>query len=189
MKYIINTDDFKFMPKTIVVMGVAGCVSKSIDDLEELNADYINEHFSDLQDTAYQRGLEEGKKATFGLVADASSAEYQRGLEDGKAQSERGCEGCRFEGNPHDNPCKCCSNGYPNQWTAKDDKIEVGDEVTDIQSGANFLVTHLWESNHGDKGVSGFNNDCSAFSTTLDKVSKTGRHFDIASILKEMQSQ
>ena len=34
--------------------------SVAVDELEELNSDYINEHFSDLQDTAYQKGLEEG---------------------------------------------------------------------------------------------------------------------------------
>ena len=39
--------------------------SQTVDELEELNSDYINEHFSDLQDTAYQRGLEDGKKATW----------------------------------------------------------------------------------------------------------------------------
>ena len=54
----------------------------AVDDLEQLNSDYINEHYGDLQDTAYQRGLEEGKKATFALIADASDAEYQRGLDD-----------------------------------------------------------------------------------------------------------
>ena len=31
---------------------------------------------------------------------------YQRGLEDGKAQSEGGCEGCRFEGTI----CTACEN-------------------------------------------------------------------------------
>ncbi len=42
----------------------------------------IDEETKQITDEAYQRGLEEGKKATWGLVADASSSEYQRGLED-----------------------------------------------------------------------------------------------------------
>lgn len=33
----------------------------SVDELRTLNSDYINEHFGDLQDTAYQKGFEDGK--------------------------------------------------------------------------------------------------------------------------------
>lgn len=52
---------------------------------------------------------------------------YQRGLEDGKAQSERGCEGCRFE-ETICTACENCCNSHMNHWTAKDDEIKVGDE-------------------------------------------------------------
>ena len=89
MKYIINTDALYGgdIYKSMLLMGTNGrgevIVQKfNLDELEELNGDYINEHFGSLQDEAYHRGLEEGKKATYGLVADASSAEYQRGLND-----------------------------------------------------------------------------------------------------------
>lgn len=40
-------------------------VTVSVDDLETLNSNYINEHFSELQDTAYQRGLEDGRNETW----------------------------------------------------------------------------------------------------------------------------
>ena len=36
--------------------------SVAVDELEELNSDYINKHFGDLQDTAYQRGLNDAWK-------------------------------------------------------------------------------------------------------------------------------
>ena len=136
------------------------------DDLEQLNSDYINEHFGSLQDTAYQKGLE-----------------------DGKAVHEKGCEGCKNECDSKiEMPCISCSNNYKNRWTAKQtDEIKVGDEVTDLQSDANFVVTHLWKNNHGEMGVSGFNGDCSAFCATFNKVKKTGRHFDIEKILEEMR--
>lgn len=68
-----------------------------------------------------------------------------------------------------------------------DDEIKVGDEVVNIQSGTRFCVTHLWVNNHGEKGVSGFNHECSAFQDTNNKVKKTGRHFDIDKILEAMK--
>lgn len=67
--------------------------------------------------------------------------------------------------------------------------VKVGDEVVEIQSGAVFCVTHFWVNNHGEKGVSGFNHECSVFQDTLNKVEKTGRHFDIEKILEEMRKQ
>lgn len=69
-------------------------------------------------------------------------------------------------------------------------EIRVGDEVKNIQSGAKFIVTHMWVNNHGEKGVSGFNQECSAFSTTVELVAKTGSHFDeIASALEKMRGE
>lgn len=35
----------------------------AVENLEELNSDYINEHYGDLQDTAYQQGLNEAWEA------------------------------------------------------------------------------------------------------------------------------
>ena len=67
-------------------------------------------------------------------------------------------------------------------------KIQVGDEVKNTQTDARFIVTHMWVNNHGEKGVSGFNYECSAFSTALDLVRKTGRHFpEIAEVLRKMK--
>lgn len=58
----------------------------SVSEDKKLMVDFVaREELEDAQmqvDEAYHRGLEEGKKATWGLVADASSAEYQRGLDD-----------------------------------------------------------------------------------------------------------
>ena len=81
--------------------------SNTVDELEELNSDYINEHFSDLQDTAYQKGFEKGKDVRI-----------------------KGCEGCMYQDTTIEhNPCNLCCNAFLNRWTAKADKIEVRDEV------------------------------------------------------------
>lgn len=113
-------------------------------------------------------------------------AEYQRGFEEGKAVNDKGCEGCKYEGRDLSKlPCMVCSNSRKNCWTAKqtDDEIKVGDEVVD-KDGDKTIVTNI----HGDL----FDGLCSDGSTMmdlfLDDNRKTGRHFDIASILKEMQS-
>lgn len=65
-KYIIDTGDYLFTTDGVLVVGF-DCDNKpatfynSLDNLEELTSDYINEHFGDLQDTAYQKGFEDGK--------------------------------------------------------------------------------------------------------------------------------
>ena len=70
----------------------------------------------------------------------------------------------------------------------KEEEIQVGDEVKNTQTDARFIVTHMWVNNHGEKGVSGFNYECSAFSTALDLVRKTGRHFpEIAEVFAKMK--
>ena len=70
----------------------------------------------------------------------------------------------------------------------QEQEIKVGDEVENTQTGVKFIVTHLWENNRGEQGVSGFNQKCSAFSTTLSLVVKTGRHFpEIAVVLEKMR--
>ena len=133
---------------------------------------------------AYQRGLEEGKKATWGLVADASSAEYQRGLEDGKEAINKGCEGCRYSGTPQgDSPCFSCSNYYQNNWQKQDDNIEVGDEVD--WSGDKFIVTRIFQPYDKAEECDGVDMDgCTYHDVIMSGLTKTGRHVDITDMLK-----
>lgn len=76
---------------------------------------------------------------------------------------------------------------YEEKW---EEQIQVGDEVKNTQTDARFIVTHMWVNNSGEKGVSGFNYECSAFSTALELVRKTGRHFpEIAEVLQKMKEK
>ena len=76
------------------------------------------------------------------------------------------------------------------QYEQEKGKIQVGDQVENTQTGVKFIVTHLWKNNRGEQGVSGFNRECSAFSTTLSLVVKTGRHFpEIAAVLEKMRGE
>lgn len=133
----------------------------------------------------YQLNILKDKIKTFDEESNQSVDEaYQRGLEDGKWKAEDGCTGCMWEGNPYD-ACEQCCNAYKNLWTAKqtDDEIKVGDEV-ETQNGTIFVVTKVT----ADNLLVGFTNDGSNCIFKVDRVVKTGRHFDISSILKEMQS-
>ena len=135
----------------------------AVEDLEELNSDYISEHFGDLQDTAYQKGFEKGKDVRI-----------------------KGCEGCMYQDTTIEhNPCNLCCNAFLNRWTAKDDKIEVGDEV-ETKDGKRFVVTTFGSGIDGDIAV-GVCADGFGLGVDLKELRKTGRHFDIQSILEAMR--
>ena len=167
-KYIITIkSEYEDTTRGIMVLGARDSNlfvdTVNLDDLEELNSDYINEHFGDLQDEAYRRGFE-----------------------DGKWKSEDGCTGCQYEGKVVTGPpCITCCNSYINQWTAKkqDDEIKVGDEVD--WSGDKFIVTALNIDDDDDMCVlmtrgGGF------LRAYTDSLHKTGKHFDLVGMLKEM---
>ena len=113
---------------------------------------------------------------------------YQKGFEDGKAVHDKGCEGCKYANvaGTHE-PCVRCSNSYGNQWTAKDDKIEIGDEVNWL--GDCFIVSRIFQPHNMKEQCDGIDDDgCVYHDILMDDLEKTGRHFDIASILEAMKA-
>ena len=85
--------------------------SNSVDELEELNSDYINEHFGELQDEAYQKGLAEGRE-------------------------QMPCDTCAYRHNKL--LCADCKWTYGSRY--KVDSIGVGD-VVKTYNGITFVVT------------------------------------------------
>ena len=188
-KYIIELNDK--CARGIVVFGKKDeeviSTTQYVENLEVLNSDYINEHFGDLQDTAYQRGLEDGKRTAVGVAELREKLEYQKGFEDGKAQVERGCDGCKYAGKVVTGPpCITCCNSYKNQWTAKDDEIVVGDEVIWTQDEIAIVVTCVYTEN-AIEWCDGICRDGNAYSILTENARKTGRHFDIDKILEVIQ--
>lgn len=160
-KYIIEVPvDAQYIMINGVRMGDCYTQTTYIADIEELNSDYINEHYGKLQDTAYQKGFA-----------------------DGKAINDKGCDGCKYQANKELTcPCSECANNYKNQWKAKDDKIVVGDEVAD-KNGYKTIVTYI-------RGglFDGLCSDGSTITNLLlDDNRKTGKHYDIDKILDEMK--
>ena len=169
-KYIIDTGDYLFTTDGVLVAGF-DCDNKpatfynSLDNLEELNIDYINEHFSSLQDEAYQRGLEDGKK-----------------------HLANGCVGCQYEGDEgRVNPCCECARVCDDHYIPKtSDRIEVGDEVN--WDGDCFIVTKIFQPRNMKEQCDGIDDDGSVYHDILmEDLKKTGKHYDIASILEAMR--
>ena len=62
MKYIIDSDDvIGYTPKYAMLFG-DGYMIQPLEDLEVLDADYVNENFGILQKDAYKAGFENGEK-------------------------------------------------------------------------------------------------------------------------------
>lgn len=163
-KYVIDLGKDVRIVQSISVTpyGNAYTHTEGIANLEELNSDYINEHYGSLQDEAYQRGLE-----------------------DGRAQDSHGCEGCEWDGTPFD-VCSKCRNSYKNLYERKDtdDEIKVGDEVRWYNEKIVITCLHY---NNGFNWCDGINKDGRVFNVLKEKVTKTGHHFDIDKILEEMK--
>lgn len=201
---VFDKDTQTYFPRLWRVKGFNSLVldEEGLSRLKELTADYINEHFGSLQGDAYKRGLEDGKKeaesseAIEQARADAFNKgmlfkeekihdAYKRGFEDGKWKSEDGCTGCKYEGKTGEHlPCDYCMNNFKNQWTAKDDNIEVGDEICNIDTDRNDTGIVTWRA-HDDIYVMW--TDGSAGRRNIKDYRKTGRHSDIASILEDMK--
>ena len=173
-KYIIEvSDDIQ----RVMAIGVAEdktvftCEVK-VDALEELTADYINEHFGELQDEAYQAGLNDAWEAAQKIMDMPDPpywdvfCEYKNELFKKLSASDAIAKLKAYE-------------------DKHSDRIEVGDEVStrDGTPSNTFLVTKVTDSH-----VYGISNDGSWNYYTKDSVTKTGKHYDIASILEAMRA-
>ena len=194
-KYIIELDDRIKLVTSVGVTenGVVYTTSDYVHNLEELNSDYINEHFGELQDEAYQRGHDDGYEAGCATAfKPVSDAEYRRGFEDGKWKAEDGCDGCKYyEDTSLTNPCSECSRGCVDHYKPVSDPstIKVGDIVEryidgKLDSKGIFLQEEggYWRCLFDTGAV------LMTFAYPKGQFKKTGQHYDIASILEAMRT-
>ena len=169
-KYIIELeDDIKY----IIINGRADnrCYTlvRPIAELEELNSDYINEHYGELQDEAFDRGLTEAWELSRAIWHDECGE-----------RSKLGCVSIQ---------------GVFDKYTAQEaiaklkayedkrfDRIEVGDEV--IAPCGKAVVTLIETDDLVHYLYSGGDYGC----IEPQKLKKTGKHYDIASILEAMRN-
>ena len=166
---------------------------RPVAELEVLNSDYINEHYDSLQEEAYKRGINDGSLDVKQRVEGA----YQRGLEDAweaakklfSSMADSDIEKA-FPIEWNNGGFKALMNLQPQEAIAKlkayedkqKDRIEVGDEVA-TETGKKYTVVSF-----SDGGtVCGFNMDGKWTGWKPKEVTKTGKHYDIASILEAMR--
>ena len=180
-KYVIEIpDDISFNPQFLTLYGVepkgdyVRTYDIEMDEAEELNSDYINEHFGDLQETAYQRGLDDAWECARelylnGACKDLFGEYFNTFIKNYTAQE-----------------AIAKLKAYEEKQKA-DDKIEVGDEVNWL--GDCFIVTRIFQPRNGKEQCDGIDDDGCVYHDVLIKdLEKTGRHFDIQKILEEMRN-
>ena len=195
-KYVIEIpDDISFNPQFLTLYGVepkgdyVRTYDIEMDEAEELNSDYINEHFGDLQDTAYQKGVNDGSLDVKQRVEGA----YQRGLDDAwECARELYLNGaCKdlfgeyfntFIKNHTAQEAIAKLKAYEEKQKA-DDEIKVGDEV--IYNGTTKCIVVRPEDD--ERYASLIDGNGTHHCADHCECKKTGRHFDIASILEAMK--
>ena len=214
-KYIVDIDDFEphFKVDSIGVFGIGKSLSysdedhswsriKSIEEFEVLNSDYINEHYGSLQDEAYKQGYAEAERIWRAPSSDNEF--YQKGLGDAweaarklfSSMADSDIEKA-FPIEWNNGGFKALMNLQPQEAIAKikayddkhSDRIEVGDEVISLRKNGEVIEDILpWIVTYETKyAYQGFD-ACGMFhNNPKERVRKTGKHYDIASILEAMR--
>ena len=170
-KYIIEIpDDVQYVLLNGQTDNKCYTAVRPVAELEVLNSDYINEHYGELQDEAYQRGYEDGKNSI-----------------------ENGCKGCKYESRTAmEEPCKYCSNCHTSKYTPMpkhSDRIEVGDIVELYVDGKlDSKGIYLQEEDGYWRCLFDTGAVLMTFAYPKEQFKKTGKHYDIQSILEAMKS-
>lgn len=183
-KYIIDIPD---SVKKIVYFHVGNAnaiwtTSNILDDLEELNSDYINEHYGVLQDEAYQRGLDEAWEAAR-KISLMSPDEIEK-VFPGAAKYNRYNLG--YSGVEAIEKLKA----YEEKQKAEDD-IKLGDELEHTVSGYTSKAIFLEQiEDDEDWYTCLFWTSCgfAILSYPKSQFKRTGKHFDIDKFLEEMRT-
>ena len=175
---VFDKDTQTYFPRLWRVKGFNSLVldEDGLSRLEELNSDYINEHYSSLQDDAYQRGLNDAWEAARKLFSSMAVSDIEKAF---PIEWNNGGFNALMNLQPQEAIEKL--KAYEEK---QDDKIEVGDEVKWHSNVV--VVTRLYKDGVLD-WCDGISKDGRAFHVLAENVRKTGRHFDIASILEDMR--
>ena len=199
MKYIIEiAKEYEEYFKGILICGIAdGKFAVDViarEDLEELTSDYINEHFGELQDQAYHKGLEEGNDIGYkDGVKDGQNEAWEAARKLFSSMADSDIEKA-FPVEWNNGGFHALINLQPQEAIEKlkyyeekqkaDDEINVGDVVYFEGDNTSDCGVVTWV---GKDNVCIMWRDGSAGENPKDKLLKTGRHFDIASILENMR--
>ena len=198
-KYVIDLrPDCKVVQEICESDGQVSIGAKSINYLEELNSDYINEHFGNLQDTAYQKGYDAGIIAS--SFVDKSDEAYQRGLNDAWEAARKLFSSMADSDIERMFPTEWNNGGFnalinlqPQKVIEKlkayeekqNDKFEFGDEIIDLNGVKGCVIS---KDNDGSSTMYALFDGCRVPQyVTQSNYRKTGKHYDIEKILEEMR--
>ena len=211
-KYVIEMkSEYEDTIRGIMVLGARDSNlymdALAVEDMEELNSDYINEHFSDLQDDAYNKGYAQCQDDYSDALKHAKDTAYQRGLDDAW-EAARNISMLESDGGYSWKEMKSifgtdsASEIYVRHTAAEainkikayeekqkaDDEIKVGDEVVwaDTKCAVVFINRDIETSKVIDYDLLADDGSV-AENISSDRFRKTGRHFDIDKILEEMK--
>lgn len=183
-RYIIDTDKHMSQFGGIIMTTVSG-----LEDADKALED------------AYQRGIKEGKKATWGLVADASSAEYQKGLNEAWECARKLFSSMADSDIEKAFPTEWNNGGFnalinlqPQEVIEKlkayekkqSDKIKVGDEVFNIPTKTKGILLEP-ETEHLLATVIVPGLRWRTINIRHANLKKTGKHYDIEKLLEAMK--
>lgn len=123
----------------------------------------------------------------------AQEEAYQRGLNDAR-EGKASCQFCRFTDVRQDmEPCASCSNNYDNKFEPEE-QITKGDVIR-IKSTPEIeiLVTYADEEYVSGIALTEVDDNCEIGDQYIDirisNVEKTGKHYDIVSVLQKMREE
>ena len=186
-KYIIDTGDYLFTTDGVLVVGF-DCDNKpatfynSLDNLEELNSDYINENFGELQDEAYQAGMDKAWE-----IARRIRLNCEDGGIDGDGLRKMFGTANTYTIIKDNTASEAVAKIKAYDNVTHSDRIEVGDEVTHKSDSAVWKAVCIRiDGDRQHMNLMGYTGAVGYY--PVDDFKKTGRHFDIASILEAMHT-
>ena len=181
-KYIIEIpDDVPFVLLRREAYGKFITKVVSVAELEELNSDYINEHFGSLQDDAYQAGMDKAWE-----IARRIRLNCEDGGIDGDGLRQMFGTANTYTIIKDNTASEAVAKIKAYDNVTPSDRIEVGDEVN--WDGDCFIVTKIFQPRNMKEQCDGIDDDGSVYHDILmEDLKKTGKHYDIASILEAMR--
>ena len=175
-KYIIEIpDDVQYVLFNSKADNKYYTAVRPVAELEELNSDYINEHYGELQDEAYQRGLDDAWEAARKTIR-MPDGDILDLFPDCYASVCTAVQAIlKYDASEAIAKLKAYEDKHS-------DRIEVGD-IVDVY-GSLGVVTYMYEL----KACVMMIEDGSSGNWNLNELKKTGKHYDIASILEAMRT-
>ena len=153
---------------------------RPIAELEELNGDYINENYGSMQDEAYRRGLEDAWEAARKIIR-MPDGDILDLFPDCYASV---CTAVQAILKYDASEAIAKLKAYEDK---RSDRIEVGDEVIWTTDNITLIATSIYKVG-SINWCDGLAQDGKVYSTLIENDRKTGKHYDIQSVLEAMRT-